>query len=340
MVKVQRRSKDRSIRHSAFAIVEQATENKNVKESLGENAELYFEDKSPQKNSKRLKAPRILRVDEILASKSRVSTPSSYFKKKSQGENSESKLLKRYAKSKRPLKPARTINDIWGTNCRKRIGKKIVAELESLTPQAMSYRPEPVNQLKILQSVELKEQAKLEKAEKFRREAEKIRNALVFGRIPSDGKEVPDETKEGVEGNSLISECGNESCLAASFVRPKTRKERSMEEKVEAKKQNQIDKKREKDFDKQFEQLPAIAKQVRRELNRTLTKTKLKRPTLISTEDIILPEQVPNTLREISTSGNLLNDVFKSLKKRAAIEGIKRKSHIPHKKIFTRHCYK
>jgi hypothetical protein len=341
MAKTLKKTKNRSSSRSAFTIIEQATENKNLKESLGENASLYFEDKQPQAISKSSKAPRVLKVDEILSSKNKITVPTSHYRKKSAKENAETKLSKRYSKSKKPLKPVKTVGDIWGMDPKRATKKKSILELDTLAPTAMSYRPDPVNQLRILQAVEMKEQIKLEKTEKFKQDVEKIRNAVALDDFESFQTEEPlTESKEDNDNISLISECETESLPAPVLTKPKTRKQRASEEKQKEILQKSMDKRQEKDFDKQFDQLSAIAKQVRRELNMPSKKAIIRKPTEISTDDVILPEQVSSSLREMTTSGNLLGDVFKGLKKRMAIEGIKRKGNTLHTKLFTRNCFK
>lgn len=329
MVKAQKRNRDREVKKAAFKIIEQAQESKQVKESLGEQP-LFFEDKLPQKD---IKAPRVLKVDEILKPKSLVkSVPQPAVKKSS----AEATLVKRYAKSVNVQKPKKGLSDPWDDG---KSGEKMpMAKIESVVPQAMSYRPDPSDQMRILQAIEKREQEKMNRMEKYKEEAEVIKKALTTPDmaspylLPFSNNEH--EVKESFETN--INNGGSQE-----LKKSKTKKERAQALKETEERMSAAKRKEEKKLEKQFDQIEAIAKQVKKEINASKKKqTNKKALTMIDADQVILPEQVPSSLRDISTAGNLVSDVYKSLKKRVAIGERKKRTNTLPLRTYTLHCHK
>ena len=334
MVKAQKRSKAKVVKQKAFTIIEQAQDSRQLKESLGERP-LFFEDKLPQSN---IKPPRVLKVDEILKSKSTVKSVSQVLKKKG---NAESTLAKRFAKSKQPVKAKKEVRDMWENN-NGGASKEAVVRIDPVAPQAMSYRPDLKDQMRILQAIEQREQERIQKMERYKEDAEVIKKAISTPDMQSQyliisNQQIPSE--EEVETESLQSDVA----APVGMVIKKTKQERAREQKEKDERVAVEKRKEEKKLDKQFDQIEAIAKKVKKEINKPKAKNGSKKALLtrIDVDQVILPEQVPASLREVSTAGNLVSDVFKSLKKRVAIgERNKKRTNTLPLRAYTLHCHK
>jgi hypothetical protein len=241
----------------------------------------------------------------------------------------EATLGKRYSKSKKTVKARKEMKDVWAEDAES--GEKApVSKMESLVPQAMSYRPDPADQLRILQAIEKREQEKLDRMEKYKQDAEVIKKGLG----------TPDMASPYLLPFAA-AECVEESEAGESFDEKPTKfnviiSRKEKEERKAAEKRRQ-----EKKVDKQFEQIEAIAKRVRKEANLPVGRKPVRKAlTRIDADQVILPEQVPGSLRDVSIAGNLVSDLYRSIKKRVAIGERKKRTNTLALKAYTLHCHK
>jgi hypothetical protein len=357
MVKSGSKSRQRSTKQTAWEITERAADAVLRHQELAD-APVFFEDTSKAavrdvvKTSKShplsstsemaVLKPK-LHVDLVLQARSKVAAPPQARPRKGiikVEETLTKRVLKRLA-HRQPSNPKKgndcTIKDSWTHSgaeptciAQGRLGME-----PFLLPQAMSYRPEETAQLALLGTMERREERELADLQRVQQVAQMVKtNVMSVGRNAAPFSSEDLQEVQSFDDDAPPTFGGNYEPASTKAPRKKTGKERARQAAHRSLQREQQRQKLERQQAKQFARLPELAKQVQRAVaSEQAAGNKgqaVKRRAKLAVSDVILPEERPASLTQVSTSGHVLADMFGSICRRLGLDGQRRR--IPHRR--------
>jgi len=218
---------------------------------------------------------------------------------------------------------------------------KAVCQNSVVAPHAgSSYNPDMEQHTELLEMEAMKEIEKLEKEVKLRRatEIDPSRYVTVAEREKEDREGLNlSESEEEEEAVNQEEEEGSELPVLSNVTVPKTRQKRRREKMQRDLQREQNDAKAKRMRDNEVFRTKTLIKEIkedkavsemRTEAKRAMKKEKMPQLSYMKFEepdqDILLKDELPESLRQLKPEGDLLTDQYKSFQRRAIVEARKK----------------